>query len=116
MNILISKLDIARFTKCPDKMKTYGGFDVAALMLLNIVKEYPQHTFYYIGSNDISEFENKPSNLIDIETPIKDINRKCKGLEKYEVAINYCKDNNLDYKNIKPIDDLVDSYAILKSI
>ena len=29
---------------------------------------------------------------------------------------NYCKDNNLDYKNIKPIDDLVDSYAILKSI
>ena len=97
MNILISKLDIARFTKCPDKMKTYGGFDVAALMLLNIVKEYPQHTFYYIGSNDISEFENKPSNLIDIETPIKDINRKCKGLEKYEIAINYCKDNNLTF-------------------
>ena len=97
MNILISKLDIARFTKCPDKMKTYGGFDVAALMLLNIVKEYPQHTFYSIGSNDISEFENKPSNLIDIETPIKDINRKCKGLEKYEVAINYCKDNNLTF-------------------
>lgn len=97
MNILISKLDIARFTKCPDKMKTYGGFDVAALMLLNIVKEYPQHTFYYIGSNDISEFENKPSNLIDIETPIKDINRKCKGLEKYEVAINYCKDNDLTF-------------------
>ena len=97
MNILISKLDIARFTKCPDKMKTYGGFDVAALMLLNIVKEYPQHTFYYIGSNDISEFENKPSNLIDIETPIKDINRKCKGLEKYEVAINYCKDSDLTF-------------------
>ena len=97
MNILISKLDIARFTKCPDKMKTYGGFDVAALMLLNIVKEYSQHTFYYIGSNDISEFENKPSNLIDIETPIKDINRKCKGLEKYEVAINYCKDNDLTF-------------------
>lgn len=97
MNILISKLDIARFTKCPDKMKTYGGFDVAALMLLNIVKEYPQHTFYYIGSNDISEFENKPSNLIDIETPVKNINSKCKGLEKYEVAINYCKDNNLTF-------------------
>ncbi|MCM1218914.1 MAG: hypothetical protein NC548_30910 [Lachnospiraceae bacterium] len=29
---------------------------------------------------------------------------------------NYCKNNNLDYNNIKPIDDLVDSYAILKSI
>lgn len=29
---------------------------------------------------------------------------------------NYCKNNNLDYKNIKPVDDLVDSYAILKSI
>ena len=28
----------------------------------------------------------------------------------------YCKNNNLDYNNIKPIDDLVDSYAILKSI
>lgn len=29
---------------------------------------------------------------------------------------NYCKNNNLDYNNIKPVDDLVDSYAILKSI
>lgn len=97
MNILISKLDIARFTKCPDKMKTYGGFDVAALMLLNVVKEYPQHTFYYIGSNDISEFENCPSNLIDIETPIKELKKYNKDLEKYEVAIDYCKNNNLKF-------------------
>lgn len=29
---------------------------------------------------------------------------------------NYCKSNNLDYNNVKPVDDLVDSYAILKSI
>lgn len=28
----------------------------------------------------------------------------------------FCKDNELDYKNIKPIDDLVDSYGILRSI
>lgn len=28
----------------------------------------------------------------------------------------YCSSNELDYNNIKPIDDLVDSYAILKSI
>lgn len=28
----------------------------------------------------------------------------------------YCKSNDLDYKNIKPIDDLVDSYGILSSI
>lgn len=28
----------------------------------------------------------------------------------------YCKSHELDYKNIKPIDDLVDSYGILKSI
>lgn len=28
----------------------------------------------------------------------------------------YCKNNELDYKNIKPIDDLVDSYGILRSI
>ena len=28
----------------------------------------------------------------------------------------YCKVNELDYKNIKPIDDLVDSYGILRSI
>lgn len=28
----------------------------------------------------------------------------------------YCKENELDYKNIKPIDDLVDSYGILRSI
>jgi len=28
----------------------------------------------------------------------------------------YCKENELDYNNIKPIDDLVDSYGILRSI
>lgn len=28
----------------------------------------------------------------------------------------YCKDNELDYKNIKPIDDLCDAFGILKSI
>ena len=28
----------------------------------------------------------------------------------------FCKENKLDYKNIKPIDDLVDSYGILRSI
>lgn len=28
----------------------------------------------------------------------------------------FCKENELDYKNIKPIDDLVDSYGILISI
>ena len=28
----------------------------------------------------------------------------------------YCKNNELDYKNIKPVDDLVDSYGILRSI
>ena len=28
----------------------------------------------------------------------------------------YCKKNELDYNNIKPIDDLVDSYGILRSI
>lgn len=29
---------------------------------------------------------------------------------------NYCNNNELDFNNIKPIDDLVDSYGILKSI
>lgn len=28
----------------------------------------------------------------------------------------FCAKNELDYKNIKPIDDLVDSFGILKSI
>lgn len=28
----------------------------------------------------------------------------------------FCKENELDYNNIKPIDDLVDAWAILKSI
>lgn len=28
----------------------------------------------------------------------------------------FCKDNELDYKNIKPIDDLCDAFGILKSI
>ena len=29
---------------------------------------------------------------------------------------NYCKDNGVDFKQPKPIDDLVDAYGILKSI
>jgi hypothetical protein len=29
---------------------------------------------------------------------------------------NYCKDNDIDFKQPKPIDDLVDAYGILKSI
>ncbi len=95
MNILISKLDTCRFTSCPDKMKTYGGFDVAALFILNIVLSYPQHTFYYIGSNDISSMSNIPSNLIDIETPIREL-KKDSTKEKYEVAVEYCKQYKFD--------------------
>ena len=96
MNILISKLDTCKFASCPDKMKSYGGFDVAALMILTLVKAYPQHTFYYIGSNDIAELSDHPANLIDIETPIRAINIKSKDKEKYEVAIDYCKQFNFD--------------------
>lgn len=95
MNILISKLDTCRFTSCPDKMKTYGGFDVAALFLLNTVLSYPQHTFYYIGSSDISLMSNKPHNLIDIETPIREI-KKTSSKEKYEIAVDYCKQYKFD--------------------
>ncbi len=76
-------------------MKTYGGFDVAALFILNIVLSYPQHTFYYIGSNDISSMSNIPSNLIDIETPIREL-KKDSTKEKYEVAVEYCKQYKFD--------------------
>lgn len=37
------------------------------------------------------------------------------GIEKC-VFWQYCKNNELDYKNIKPIDDLCDAYSILISI
>lgn len=98
MNILISKMDIARFGQCPDKMKTYGGFDVAALMIMNLAKAYPQHKFFYIGSNDLGIVEH-PDNLIDIETPIRnsmrDVRVNDKTSSKYEIAIDYCKNINL---------------------
>lgn len=97
MNVLISKLNFAHFTKCPDIMRTWGGFDVSALMIYNIAKTYPQHNFFYIGLNDINELDEPLPNLIDIETPIKQLKSKCKGLEKYEVAIKYYTDNNLHF-------------------
>lgn len=95
MNILISKLDICRFTSCPDKMKTYGGFDVAALLIMSIVKKYPQHTFYYIGSNDIPLLDDRPSNLIDIDAPIR-LAHKTSDKERYVVAVEYCAQFKFD--------------------
>lgn len=97
MNILISKLDTARFATKLDKLKTYGGFDTATLLFVNLAKLYPQHTFYYIGSNDIPLFTECPSNLIDIDGPIRQLFLKQRGLTKYEVAIDYCRQFKFDF-------------------
>lgn len=100
MNILISKTEACSFSSCPDKMKSYGGFDVGALAFLTLARMYPQHTFYYVGPNDIDSLENKPENLIDIETPIRAAYKQSRidnqGKEKYEIAVDYCKDLKFD--------------------
>lgn len=95
MNILISKVNNAHFTKCPEIMRTWGGIDVSAQMVFNMALSYHEHTFYYIGLNDISDIENCPVNLIDVETPIKALKKQYKDLEKYEVAIKYFEINNI---------------------
>lgn len=101
MNILISKTEACSFSSCPDKMKSYGGFDVAALTFLTIAKTYPQHNFYFIGSNDIASLKDGPTNLIDIETPIRVAYKKAKlensDIEKYEVAVDYCSQFKFDF-------------------
>lgn len=96
MNILISKTEPCKFLTCSNRLKCYGGFDVAALTFLTLAKIYPQHKFYFIGSNDIGSLQSKPENLIDIETPIKAASKNLKSKEKYEVAIDYCSQYKFD--------------------
>ena len=97
MNILISKTESCSFASCPNKMKSYGGFDVCALTFLNLAKMYPHHTFYYIGPNDLATLQECPSNLIDIETPIRAAYKQQNDKVKYEVAIDFCRQYRFDF-------------------
>lgn len=95
MNILLTKTDTIRFGMCRPKEITFGGVDLAALLFGSLVKLYPEHNFYLMGSNDIATAE-MPDNLIDIETPIKVLAKKT-GKVKYNAAVDYCNENNLHF-------------------
>ena len=97
MDILISKTETCCFSSCPNKMKSYGGFDVAALTFLTLAETYPQHKFYFIGSNDIGTLQSKPDNLIDIETPIRIKHNSDRSKDRYDVAVDYCKQYKFDF-------------------
>lgn len=97
MNILVSKTESCSFSSCPDRLKSYGGYDVAALTFLTLARSYPQHNFYFIGSNDISLLKDKPNNLIDIETPIKLACKDNRSKDKYDVVIDYCGQYKFDF-------------------
>lgn len=95
MNILLIKTDSIRFGTCRPKEITFGGVDLAAICFGSIVKSFPEHTFYLVGSNDIPT-AGMPDNLIDLETPIK-AKAKESGKVKYKAGVDYCKENNLTF-------------------
>jgi hypothetical protein len=95
MNILLVKTDSIRFGTCRPKEITFGGVDLAAICFGSIVKSFPEHTFYLVGSNDIPT-AGMPDNLIDLETPIK-AKAKESGNVKYKAGVDYCKENNLTF-------------------
>lgn len=123
MNILIAKTEKCNFSSCPDRMRSYGGFDVCALTFLTMAKMYPQHTFYCIGPNDLDCLSERPSNLIDIETPIRALYKQSKtnnvAKEKYEIAIEYCSQFKFDlmlcwYCRFTPIAEYSNGYLTKK--
>lgn len=69
MNILITIGNSANFDFTHSKKvdKTFAGICFPAYVLMRIVKAYPEHTFYYIGSNNLDNIENKPANIINID-------------------------------------------------
>ena len=87
MNILIGKYGRSTyFYKPSDYYNNYGGEDTIAKAYMHLVKCFPQHKFYYIGSNDLDKYigflaAKKPSNLIDLDSMIK---RYAKDTGKYD--------------------------------
>jgi hypothetical protein len=77
------------------KELTFGGVDLAAIFFRSLVKLYPEHNFYLMGSNDIAT-ANMPNNLTDIYTPIKSLAKRT-GKVKYKAGVDYCKENNLHF-------------------
>lgn len=95
MNILLAKTDSIRFGACRPKEITFGGVDLAAILFGSLVRLYPEHNFYLVGSNDISTAK-MPSNLIDLDTPIKNLAKK-NGKVKYNAGVDYCNESNLHF-------------------
>lgn len=93
MNIAIGKVGLGSDFGDTAK-KEYGG-DIISKLFLNIIKLNPQHTFYYISNNNMSDvFKGfkaslKPKNLIDANTAYRNL---CK-----EKNIKYCKDASYKY-------------------
>lgn len=103
MNILLTKTDTTRFGEMTSKKKTWGGFDVAAMMFINIAKAYPEHTFYFYAPGDITDISPGilPSNFINLYGLVKENISKRKHetfkimYYHYEDVYNYFKTLNI---------------------
>lgn len=109
MKILVTKFMTARFNSFSDVERMYGGLDVNAETFKKIAEAYPEHTFYYAGSSDLSKPNiNIPQNLKDLYTPIKAF-AKANGYDMswkdptpgctpfYKAAVDYCKEKGLNF-------------------
>lgn len=76
MNIYITRVSPATFgdidQSSKNLLKLYGGMDVISNSILKMAQLYPQHTFYYNGTNNLGSLLHKPKNLIDLNKRIKD--------------------------------------------
>lgn len=100
MNIYITKALKAHFVVEKTQRNMYGGSDIIAQTILKIVQLYPQHTFYYVGSNDIDKMLNCPKNLINLDKVIKqNINKisNDKYRNRVESILNYISKNNIKF-------------------
>lgn len=100
MNILISAGKTARFnwSNPRERHKMYGCVDSAAYIIWRIIKAYPEHTFYYVGTNDLDDVDNLP-NLVNLENIMYDwIHRKVKDgtyTSLHKATLAYYIENNL---------------------
>lgn len=93
MNILLTKTDTTRFGEMTSKKKTWGGFDVAALMFINLAKSYPQHNFYFYAPGDICDISPGalPCNFINLYGLVKK-NVKKRKHEQFSIMYYHYQD------------------------